>query len=74
MAPFFGLGGFGGVLWIAVLAVCIYIALQAKKLGRSGWWIYIICGLFFIVGVAATVAWFAHLKDHPWKWGSSITV
>lgn len=72
----FGAGVFGlfGLLGLAVFVLAIVVTVQAYRAGRTGWWVYLICVFFSPLNLVAVVAWFVHLKDHPWKWGDSLTV
>lgn len=71
----FGIGtGFIVLAVVVLIALAILFLLptiQARKAGRSGWWIYLICFFVSPLNLAALIAWFAYFKDHPTKLGDS---
>ena len=61
-------------LAIAVLVFTILMVVEAYRLGRSGWWIYLICLFISPLNLVALIAWHVHLKKNPWKLSDTLTM
>ncbi|MHB8632886.1 MAG: hypothetical protein ACYDBQ_02800 [Thermoplasmatota archaeon] len=65
--------GFVAIVALILLLVLLFLVptFQARKAGRTGWWIYLICAFIGPLNIAALIAWFAYFKKNPTKLGSS---
>lgn len=59
-----------GLLWLAAALVLLQPAMEARRLRRSGWWMYLVGFCVPAVNVLLLVAWYAYLRRHPTLLGS----
>lgn len=59
----FGIIGF--VLWFVFLVLGIVVAMDAKRAGRQGWWVYLVCAFFLVPAIIAVLFWTFHAKRRP---------
>lgn len=52
-------------LYIPVVATSLLVAIDARRRGRSGWWVYLATAPVPVVNVALAVAWLMRWRDRP---------
>lgn len=60
------------VLWLlvvlvalAVFVMSILVTVEAYRVGRQGWWVYLIAVFVSPLNLVSVIAWYAYLRRNP---------
>lgn len=72
LEPFAGSIGAWLALWVMVMlfALTVFVlgmlvTMEAYRVGRQGWWVYLIAVFVVPLNLVAVVAWYAYLDRNP---------
>lgn len=75
--------GLGPFALVAVVVLLVLVAaalvlllptLEARRMRRSGWWVYLVCFCLPALNFLAVIAWFAYFRGNPTRFGTAFEV